>query len=89
MPILDLNCRLQFWLQKEHVNSDSAGSDGGSLALPFSSLRFYSASQTLFDSNCAASLLVSQHHFVRSCAACSQDSAGILKSLSEALRVSL
>ena len=47
-----------------------------------------SASQIPFDSYCAAPLLMRQRHFVRSCAACSQDSVGILKSLSEALRVS-
>ena len=83
--ILALNCRLQI----EHVNSDCAESDDDPLALAFLSLRFLSASQILFDSNCAASLLMMQRHFVQSWAACSQDSVGILKSLSEALRVTL
>ena len=70
------------------MNSDCAGSDDESLALACRSLRFLSASQNNFDSNCVASLLMGQCHFVRSCAACSQDSVGILKSLREALRVS-
>ena len=38
-----LNCRLQI----EHVNSDCAETDDGSLALAFLSLRFLSASQIL------------------------------------------
>ena len=71
------------------MNSDCAETDGDSLALDFRSLRFLSALQILFDSNCAAPLLMRQRHFVRSCAACTQDSVGILKSLSEAIRVSL
>ena len=71
------------------VNSDCAETDDGSLALAFLSLRFLSASHILFSSNWEAPLLMRQRHFVRSSAACSQDSIGILKSLSEALRVSL
>ena len=47
-PILALNCRLQI----EQVNADSAESDDGPLALAFLSLRFISASQILFASNC-------------------------------------
>ena len=70
-------------------NSDCAESDDGPLALPFLSLRFLSASQILFASNWETPLLMRQRHFVRSWAACSQDSVGMLKSLSEALRVSL
>ena len=46
-PILALNCRLQI----EHVNSDCAETDDGSLALAFLSLRFLSVSQILFSSN--------------------------------------
>ena len=84
-PILALNCRLQI----EHVKSDCAESDNKSLALAFPSLRFLSASQIFFDSNCPAPLLMRQRNFVRSGASCSQDSVGILKSLSEAIRVSL
>ena len=79
-----LNCRLQI----EHV-SDCAESDDDPLALPFRSLSFLSASHISFVSNCAAPLLMRQRHFVRSCAACSQDSVGILISFREALRVPL
>ena len=61
-PILALNCRLQI----EHVNSDCAETDDGSLALAFLSLRFLSASQILFSSNWEAPLLMRQRHFVRS-----------------------
>ena len=39
-PILALNCRLQI----EHLNSDCAETDDGSLALAFRSLCFLSAS---------------------------------------------
>ena len=60
-PILALNCRLQI----EHVNSDCAESDDDPLTLAFRSLRFLSASQILFDSNCVAPLLIRQRHFVR------------------------
>ena len=80
-----LNCRLQI----KHVNSDCAEADDESLALASRSLRFLSASQILFDSNCAAPLLMRQRHFVRSYATCSQESVEILKSLREALGVSL
>ena len=45
--ILALNCRLQI----EHVKSDCAETDDGSLAVAFLSLRFLSASQILFSSN--------------------------------------
>ena len=61
-PILALNCRLQI----EHLNSDCAETDDGSLALAFLSLRFLSASQILFSSNKEAPLLMRQRHFVRS-----------------------
>ena len=84
-PILALNCRLEI----EQVNSDCAESDDGPLAPAFLSLRFLSVSQVLFASYWEAPLLMRQRHFVRSWAACSQDSVEILKSLSEALRVSL
>ena len=84
--VLVLNCLLQI----EYVNSDCAESGDESLPLAFLSLGCLSASQILFDSNCAALLLMRQRHFVGSCAACSQDSSvGILESLSEALRMSL
>ena len=84
-PFFALNCGLQI----EHVNSDYAASDDDPLVLDFRSLRFHSAAQILLASNCAAPLLMRQRHFVRSCAACSQDSVGMLKSLSDAIRVSL
>ena len=61
-PILALNCRLKI----EHVNSDCAETDDGSLALAYLSLRFLSASQILFSSNWEAPLLMRQRHFVRS-----------------------
>ena len=80
-----LNCRLQI----EHVNSDCAESDDDLLALAFRSLRFLSSSQIPFASNYAAPLLMRQCHFVQSCVACSQDSVGMLKSLRDALKVSL
>ena len=71
------------------MKSDCAESDDESLALSFLSLRFLSASQIFFDSVCVAPLLIRQRHFVRSCAACFQDSVGISKALIKALRVSL
>ena len=75
-PLFALNNRLQI----EHVNSDCTESDDDALALAFRSLRFLSAPQILFALNCAAPLLMRQRHFVRSCAACSQDSVRILES---------
>ena len=77
-PLFALNSRLQI----EHVISDCIESDDDALALAFRSLRFLSASQILFALNCAAPLLMRQRHFVRSCAACYQDSVRILESLS-------
>ena len=56
LAIFALNC----WLQIEHVTSDCAESDDDLLNLAFRSLRFLSASQILFASNCAAPLLISQ-----------------------------
>ena len=53
-PILSLNV----WLQIEHVNLECAESDDEALALVFRSLRLLSALQMLFDSNCAALLLM-------------------------------
>ena len=71
------------------MNSDYAESDDESMVFASLSLRFLSASQILFDSYYAAHLLMKKSHFVRSCAACSKDSVGILEFLSEALRVFL
>ena len=59
------------------------------LALAFRCARFCSASLILFASYSPAPLFMKPRHFVRSCAICSHDSVGMLKSLREALRVSL
>ena len=50
--------------------------------------RFCSASLILFASYSLAPLLMRPRHFARSCAICSHDSVGMLKSLREAFRVS-
>ena len=83
-------------LQIEHVNSNCAESDQGlskqkdlGLMMAFRSLRFLSASEILFASNCVAPMLNRQRHFVRSCAAYSEDSVRMLKYLNDNLRVSL
>ena len=52
-------------------------------------VRFCSASLILFASYSLAPLLVRPRYFARSCAICSHDSVSMLKSLREALRVSL
>ena len=62
---------------------------GDALALAFRCARFCSASLIRFPSYSSAPLLMRPRHFVRSCAICSHDSFGMLKSLREALRVSL
>ena len=79
-PILALNCLLQ--MEQER-------SVGDALALAFCFARFCSASLILFASYSSAPLFMRPRHFVRSCAICSHDSVGMLKSLREALRVSL
>ena len=84
-PILALNCLLQ--IEKERSADES--SVGDVLALAFRSARFCSASLILFASYSPAPFLMRPRHFVRSCAICPHDSVGMLKSLREAMRVSL
>ena len=76
-------------LQKEQVNSENDDTDGDPLALALRSLRFRSASQTLFASSSSSPLLMRLHHFAPSSAICSQDSSDMLKSFSGTFRVSL
>ena len=82
---LSSNCLLQI----EQERSEKESSVGDALALAFRCARFCSASLILFASYSPAPLFMRPHHFVRSCAICSHDSVGMLKSLREALRVSL
>ena len=84
-PILALNCLLQ--VQQERSEEES--SVGDALALASRCERFCSASLILFASYSPAPLFIRPRHFVRSCAICSHDSVGMLKSLRETLRVSL
>ena len=78
-PILALNCLLQ--IEQERPEEESYV--GGALALAFRCARFCSASLILFASYSPAPLFMPRH-FVRSCAICSHDSVGKLKSLREA-----
>ena len=82
--ILALNCLLQI----EQERSEEESSVGDALALAFRCARFCSALLFLFASYSPAPLFMRPRHFVRSCAICSHDSVGMLKSLREALRVS-
>ena len=84
-PILALNCLLQI----EQERSEEESSVGDALALAFRYARFCSASLTVLASYSPAPLFMRPRHFVRSCAICSHDSVGMLKSLRVALRVSL
>ena len=84
-PMLALNCLLQ----KAQERSKEESSVGDALALAFRCARFCSASLILFASYSPAPLFIRPRYFVRSCAICSHDSVGMLKSLREALRVSL
>ena len=68
LPILALNCRFQI----KQVSSDCTYSFKDPLVLALHSLHFLSASQIVL----AAPLLMRQRHFLRSCAACYQDSVG-------------
>ena len=83
--ILALNCLLQI----EQERSEEESSVGDALALAFRCVCFCSASLILFASYSSAPLFTRPRHFVRSCAICFHDSVGMLKSLWEALRVSL
>ena len=69
--------------------SGEESSVGDALALAFRCARFCSASVSLFTSYAPAAFLMRPRYFVPSCAICSHDSVGMLKSLREALRVSL
>ena len=82
-PILALNCLLQI----EQESSEEESSVGDALALAFRCARFCSASLILFASYSPAPLSMRPRNFVRSCAICSHDSVGMLKSLREALSV--
>ena len=84
-PILALNCLLQI----EQERSEAESSVGDALALAFRCALFCSASRILFASYSPAPLLMRLRYFVRSCAICSHDSVGMLRSLREALRVSV
>ena len=84
-PILALNCLLR--IEQERTEEES--SLGDTLALAFRRQCFCSASLILFASYSPAPLFMRPRHFVRSCAICSHDSVSTLKSLREALRVSL
>ena len=74
-------------MEQQRAEQDSCVGDA--LALALRCARFCSASLNLFALYSLASLLMMPRHFARSCAICSNDSAGMLKSLREALRVSL
>ena len=82
-PILALNCLLQ--IEQERSEEESSVGDA---FLAFRCACFCSASLILFASYSPAPLFMRPRHFVRSCAICSHDSVGMLKSLREALRVS-
>ena len=84
-PILALTCLLQ--IEQERSEEESSFRDA--LALAFRCARFCSASLIFFALYSPAPLLMRPRHFVRSYAICSHDSVGMLKSLREALRVSL
>ena len=84
-PVLALNCLLQ--IEQELSEEESSVVDA--LAQAFRYARFCSALLILFPSYSPAPLLMRTRHFVRSCAICFYDSFGMLKSLWEALRVSL
>ena len=62
---------------------------GDALALAFCCARFCLASLIHFASYSPAPPFLRPRHFVWSCAICSHDSVGMLKSLKKALRVSL
>ena len=68
---------------------EKKSSVGDALALVFRCARFFSGSLILFVSYSPAPLFMRPRQFVRSCAICFHDSVGMLKSLREALRVSL
>ena len=94
-PILALNCLLQIAQER----SEEESSVGDALALAFAAhvsarLRcffffFFFLFVCFLTSYSPALLLMRPHHFVRSCAICSHDSFGMLKSLKQVLGLSL
>ena len=80
-PILALNCLLQI----EQERSEEKSSVGDAFTLAFRCARFCLASLILFASYSPAPFIMRPRHFVRSCAICSHDSVGMLKSIREAL----
>ena len=84
-PTLAQNCLLQ--VEKERSEEESFVGDA--LALIFRGARFCLASLILFASYSPASLLMRPRNLAQSCAICSHDSVVMLKTLREALRVSL
>ena len=83
--ILALNCMLQI----EQERSEEESSVGDALALAFRCARFCLDSLILFASYSPAPFFIRPCHFVQSCAIYSHNSVGMIKSLREALRVSL
>ena len=75
-PILALNCLLQI----EQEWSEEESSVGDALALAFRCARFCLPSLIIFASYSPAPLFMRPRHFVWSCAICSHDSVGMLKS---------
>ena len=69
----------------EQQRSEQDSSVGDALALALRCARFCSASLIRFASYSLAPLLMRPRHFARSCAICSHDSVGMLKSLTEVL----
>ena len=73
----------------EQQRSEQDSSIGDALALALRCVHFCSALLILFASYSLAPLLMRPRYFAWSCAICSHNSVGMLKSLREALRVSL
>ena len=78
-PILARYCLLQI----DQERSEEESSVGDTLALAFRYARFCLALLILFALYSPAPLLRRPRHFVRSCAICSHDSVGMLKSSRE------
>ena len=73
----------------EQQRSEQDSSVGGALALALPCVSFCLALLILFASYSLAPLLMRPRYFAWSCAICFHDSVDMLKSLREALRVSL
>ena len=85
VSLVALNCVVPI----EQVNSKNDGSDDDSLALALRPMRFRSASLYFVCSLSDEAILMRQRHFDRSCAICSHESGGMLKSFSETFRLHL